>query len=661
MYFLNILASLVSVASLTSYVSATLRITADHHSFGGVNFPELQFLEKEERFAAIRTLVKNHVRVVRLFIRGSGNHTDPEPELGVFDQHALDVIDDTLAAIHYLSKGQIKVIIAPHDAHALRATNGAECDVYCQKLEGAFLDFYSDLEIRKIYKTRLDVIFKHYPSRNFNGASWSTLSDVILGVDVQNEPWSGIWPIISGEPWLCDVATHLKEEIGLGESGIAVITGGISGAQSPGGFENFPDCAFDCAAIDVIGVHGYYSAKPSATAGMPWANMFLPGNTLTARALAKKKLILVEEWEYQNTGLGFGYKKAHVWDQGNALNYRGIPWIYSYVTTGDEGNSARISITRAPNFAIGALAETLKSAYTSRSNFNWAKYIPAPPTGLTNLTVLPINPFTPVQSDCTFGCEGWLCDAADGCSPDLICKNSVCQVSHEDQPGNIGEECHSKAPCQEHLSCVARVCEPCRERKSIRSEDRNLRIRATAGHIDGQCELDTAHPFRERRICRLPKPQVPKPQSTSSTGASAQTIMSPKSAEGNPCLNTAHCSADEYCSWGRCVACTSSDRCLGAKCRTNNKCLTGFCNTYGHCDYPGQKKRLYGPGASAKKGGSRHNAGPRDQMNKRGGSKVRDEAMKINIPAEEVMETGGAKKEVVMETGDRIPSAAPTS
>jgi len=39
--------------------------------------------------------------------------------------------------------GKVKVIIAPHDAHALRATNNLPCDVYCELLEGHFLDFYS--------------------------------------------------------------------------------------------------------------------------------------------------------------------------------------------------------------------------------------------------------------------------------------------------------------------------------------------------------------------------------------------------------------------------------------------------------------------------------------------------------------------------------------
>jgi hypothetical protein len=119
----------------------------------------------------------------------------------------------------------------------------------------------------------------------------------------------------------------LKDTLGLGKNNIAVISGGISGAQSPDGIQNFPDCAFECDAIDVIAIHGYYAQEEEATAGTNWAKMFIPGNTLTARAEGKNKLLLVEEMAYVHTELGLTYKQQAIWDQGNALNYRGIPWV----------------------------------------------------------------------------------------------------------------------------------------------------------------------------------------------------------------------------------------------------------------------------------------------------------------------------------------------
>jgi hypothetical protein len=49
-----------------------------------------------------------------------------------------------------LVPGQVKVIISPHNAHALRATNGIPCDAYCQHIDGAFLDFYSNAESKDL-------------------------------------------------------------------------------------------------------------------------------------------------------------------------------------------------------------------------------------------------------------------------------------------------------------------------------------------------------------------------------------------------------------------------------------------------------------------------------------------------------------------------------
>lgn len=46
---------------------ASLRITADNHSFGGVNYPNLQFFTPEHRDNTIRELFDAKVRVVRLF------------------------------------------------------------------------------------------------------------------------------------------------------------------------------------------------------------------------------------------------------------------------------------------------------------------------------------------------------------------------------------------------------------------------------------------------------------------------------------------------------------------------------------------------------------------------------------------------------------------
>ncbi|KAF2036122.1 hypothetical protein EK21DRAFT_106228 [Setomelanomma holmii] len=643
MLFTTVLATLLSVASWTPSVAANLRITADHHSWGGVNYPMLQFFTPKHRDDTIRELVAANVRVIRLFIRPDEQHSDPEHELGGFDKSLLDQFDDCMAAVHHLSKGQMKVIIVPHDAHALRGSNDVPCDAYCQKLNGAFLDFYSLDEYRELYKTRLEVFFKHYPSKAFDGRPWGDLSEIILGVDLQNEPFSGIWPIPSGESWLCDIANHLKFNLGLDQANIAVISGGISGPQSVDGIQNFPDSAMECAAIDVIGIHGYFKKEDGATAGTSWANMFIPGNTLTARAKGKKgqeKFLLVEEWAYVHTKFGHFYKKEAIFDQGNALNVRGIPWLYSHLTTMEEGLTTRVNPLRSEYTSWKALQDVLKRSYISRSNSDWTKYLPAPPDArLTNFTALTLNPYIPEQSDCTFGCEGHLCDAVDGCAPDLICKNSVCQQNAENQPGKVGNACNSKKVCQEHLRCSAGSCQQCSVRPSIQPDRRRKRTIASeppaydprnivvANDINASCHSDS-----------LPSLFALSARRDPSTPPVCLSPFNPP--RGNPCESTAHCDADHYCNWGLCTKCGPKDSCLGAKCKSNNRCKTGFCNDFGRCDYPGQKKIIMGPGPRGKNRNTRVPGVPKGH--ERGPAKVRDEAMRVNIPKEGAKETGRA-------------------
>jgi hypothetical protein len=224
-----------------------------------------------------------------------------------------------------------------------------------------------------------------------------------------------------------------------------------------------------------------------------------------------------------------------------------------------------------------------------------------------------LNPYIPQQSDCVFGCEGFLCDAADGCRTDLICKNSVCQVPSESQPGKIDDVCNSKKVCQEHLQCESGTCQQCESRQTIQPNEPG-KPKVAYNDPNAQCSHDKDVLLGTRGYCKLP---------------------STDNARGNPCANAAHCDANQYCDWGLCKLCTEG--CLGMVCRSNNKCKTGFCNEFGRCDYPGKRKILAGPGAHAG-GRARANVrGPKDSM--RGPNKVRDEAMRINIPKEKVRPT----------------------
>lgn len=91
-------------------------------------------------------------------------------------------------------------------------------------------------------------------------------------MDLQHQPFEGVYPIPAGEGWLCDIAEHLKNHIGLGNSNIAVITGGISGYLNENSEENWPDSIWKCDAIDVIGVHGAFSSSETTSSGTVWVS-----------------------------------------------------------------------------------------------------------------------------------------------------------------------------------------------------------------------------------------------------------------------------------------------------------------------------------------------------------------------------------------------------
>ena len=123
------------------------------------------------------------------------------------------------------------------------------------------------------------------------------------------------------------------------------------------------------------------------------------------------------------------------------------------------------TLRNSPPSADEKTAQHLQAMLTGSNNQEWK----LKPLGLSNVSSVVLNPYIIEQSDCTFGCLGHLCDAADSCSPDLLCKNSVCQPYPETQPGRVGERCNSKAVCQSHLRCDEKqgTCQACSARSTI--------------------------------------------------------------------------------------------------------------------------------------------------------------------------------------------------
>jgi hypothetical protein len=137
----------------------------------------------------------------------------------------------------------------------------------------------------------------------------------------------------------------------------------------------------------------------------------------------------------------------------------------------------------------------------------------------------------------------------DGCSPDLVCKNNICEKCTIGCPGMY---CDSKTVCQEQYSCVANTCQPCSARD------------VTLSGTTSTTGVGFVEPFATEPICHY---------------CDKRTM----SCRGSPCERAADCDTDEQCSWGLCKKCTEG--CLGMSCKSYNDCTTGYCNK-GKCDYP---------------------------------------------------------------------------
>ncbi len=409
--------------SITALSLAIATVAAN--SFGGVNHYFLAAVDSGQRQAIIRTLNNAGARVLRTFVRPETSNSekgdskatwpDVETSLGNFANQAsiLDRYDDMLYDVYSQSGGRMKVLLSLHDANMIAGFT-LPCDAYCQYMRDrgmSWTSFYADSTLRDAFKNRLRSILVNYRSKNFGGRSWSQLSEVILAIDLQNEPGvGGHQNSVTGTGWTCDVSSFLR---GFLVSGIGVATGAIGGALS--GNNNYPDEVLSCAAVDIISLHGYYASSSSVSAGQPWCQLLGGSSSLLARAKASGKLILAEEWTYTSGTAG---KAADIRDQGHALNALGIPWAYWDVMTGPESCAAceapEVSITDSPSGGWAALSAAMQEAGKVPAAQDWSRFIPS------SGSATPITDGTCGTSSgsCTWGCLGWNCGSQCGWSED---------------------------------------------------------------------------------------------------------------------------------------------------------------------------------------------------------------------------------------------------
>ncbi|KAH8901696.1 hypothetical protein GQ53DRAFT_740463 [Thozetella sp. PMI_491] len=458
-------------------------------SFGGVNHYYLANLPAATRDNVVTKIVNGNARVIRTFVgarpysseKGNPISTSPDVEgpLGTFDDSQLDKYDDLLWSIYTISQGKTKVLLSLHNANNLNAVGQPSCDVYCQYLNAhgmGWQQFYNsnNQEIRNFLKKRYQHILNGYKSKRWPGKTWGQLSDVIFAIDLENEPLVSD-QTTSFTDWICDMATYLRSSaVGL-SSNIGISSGGLRGADysdrppATSG-QNWPQEAFDCAALDIIAFHGYFKASGTCStcgADQPWYDLFIQqawGGILRQKALDKNKLLMVEEWSYTNDQAHLGTEQlGEIWAQGHALNVRGIPWIYWDVMSGADGycdsdGCKEISVDGGGGSPWSVLSGVMGEALTSSTEFDWSRFFPTNPNAV--LLAIPDNgkSVSGGSSSCTWGCAGWDCSASQPCSGDLQCTSGVCKTCSW---GCLGWSCSASQPCQGDNECVNGVCKAC--------------------------------------------------------------------------------------------------------------------------------------------------------------------------------------------------------
>jgi hypothetical protein len=475
----------------------------------------------------------------------------------------------------------MKVILSLHNANLLgKSASDDFCDAYCHYLHDNGIEwhsFYTNGEMRTRLKERYSQVLTSYKSPNF-GKTWNQLSEVILAIDLQNEPMVGDSNMEHDfGDWVCDMARHLKTTCGL--SGIAVATGGLRGADwgdAPPATvgQNWPNDVFECDAVNIIAFHGYYTDD-----GKAWLNLFSEediGGILRPKALQHNKLLMVEEWSYsRGRDDNFVNQKGDIEAQGKALNLRGIPWLYWDIMSGADGwcdadGCKEVSIDG--NGPWPALASVMKEPDGSSTEFDWSKYFPNNPSTGAPSDPAPATP-APENPDCTWGCLGWDCSVTSPCSEGRQCVSGICRASLKPRAskpdaecdwGCEGWNCDAKTPCSEGRQCDKGICHMSKSSSEDKSDGS-----CTWGCNGWDCSADS--PCADnlhcvRGICKLQGSDEAPPSQSSKT-------------ENTPPTSTV--SPDE-CTWG----CEGWDCNSKTPCANNLHCVRGICKLQGNDEAP---------------------------------------------------------------------------
>jgi len=263
----------------------------------GVNSYFLHTLSDSDQISILTALKAAHVQVVRIFINSVGAGSKGSSSVGVRDleQTSVGVYDDTVLfmidkLMSKVSSFGMRLIIAIHDRYSLGCwASDAYVTKYnlpvagdCGTAVNQPVNFYSSAAAMQDFDNRIRHVLSH-TNAFFGGRPWSSLSEVVVAFDIQNESQGHMTTVNS--QWLCGRAAVMKP---LLTNGILVATGG--GAEFA---DSLAMSSFQCAAVDIVALHTYDLSS-------------LTTNLQTAMDLAGrfKKRLVVEEYGSQSSKAG---------------------------------------------------------------------------------------------------------------------------------------------------------------------------------------------------------------------------------------------------------------------------------------------------------------------------------------------------------------------
>ena len=316
--------------------------------WGAANAWFLYDQRKADRLAILDAMQAAHLRVARVFVREiryttPWNLIDYVPNLDVSTNGDVETTagyDDTvLARIDQLmlEAGQrgIKLILSLHDRWYLGDWEGSDIytTLYGVRAGSQQLHDYYDAQAGAAMMQRLDARLQHvltHRNPKMGNRAWGAMGDVVFSVEAENEAMGGVAGVDDAfaGAWQCARAKAMKPFV---SNGVLISTGGVKDA-----YDSAYPSFFDCAEIDVVGIHNY--SKGSDVPGQ------LQG--VIARAESKGKRVMIEEFgcdpDVDGAPGGLSDDQKRAWratcNEQEILRYEqlGLPWmLWSVVTPGD--------------------------------------------------------------------------------------------------------------------------------------------------------------------------------------------------------------------------------------------------------------------------------------------------------------------------------------